>query len=213
MKKSISIILVLVIIVVIAVAFSRKSHESESLVKESNAVVIADQNSQNTADAIKISYAKLSKPGFVVVSSKDTATGQTVVVGSSELLPAGEHINVVVRRASKRSSTATLPELVTATIVADNGDSLYSTDDELLLTDDLSATVSDDAVISNDVDQILEDLSMEEVLGQLKESKYTLNEDSDVIEDNGQDNIIVPEKFDDGTDDSTLESLSEEDSI
>lgn len=213
MKKSISIILVLVIIVVIAVAFSRKSHESESLVKESNAVVIADQNSQNTADAIKISYAKLSKPGFVVVSSKDTATGQTVVVGSSELLPAGEHFNLTVKRTSKRSSTATLPELVTATIVADNGDSLYSTDDELLLTDDLSATVSDDAVISNDVDQILEDLSMEEVLGQLKESKYTLNDDSDVVEDNGQDNIIVPEKFDDGTDDSTLESLPEEDSI
>jgi hypothetical protein len=182
MKKFITILVIVIIVILIFVAFKGKD-DYESIVTEDNAVLILDQ--QPSDDSVVVSYAKLSQPGYVLVSEVDSATNEPVVVGASELLSAGEHIGVtVLRRDSKNHASDTT---VTATIVADNGDGVYdeATDTEILTKSNPEGTVEvevfSEAMVSEDAEELVE-LSLEELAELLEEAGYNVNEQAMIEE-------------------------------
>ncbi len=147
------------------------------LVTNDNAVLIQDQP---PGDETVVTYAKLAKPGYVVVYAKDSG-GATTVVGQSDLLPAGEHRNVHVKHhtGSHVSSGTT----VTAAVVADDGDGVFSPaeDTEVLAGDDAdsSAELSDDAVLD-------ENQSDADVAALLDDAGYDLSDEAQADVANGE---------------------------
>jgi len=136
---------VLVLVGALAVAdhyLSRSYVVNPPLVAEPNAVLLKDQK---PGDDTIITYAKLAKPGYVAVYSAPQG-GQKELIGTSDLLPAGEHRNVRVHHHHAVQSGAT----VTAAIVADDGDGVFEDTDATVTTpadadDSATATISDDA--------------------------------------------------------------------
>lgn len=152
-----------------------------STVLEDDAVLIMDQPS---SDSTVVSYAKLSKPGFIVVSSTE-ANGKTQVLGTSDFLPAGEYRHVLVKHSGgKRASSGSS---VTATVVADDGDESFdpSTDTEALVEDDASADASA---------EVPAELTDEELSDALDEAGYTVvSSDDDVLIESDDDESVEGE--------------------
>ncbi|HVW71575.1 MAG TPA: hypothetical protein VHB93_00270 [Candidatus Paceibacterota bacterium] len=114
---------------------------ASTLVTNDNAVLLQDQ--KPGTDTV-VTYAKLSKPGYVVIYSTSTA-GEKTVAGQSDLLTAGEHRDVHVHTTGTQVASG---GTIVAAVVADNGDGTYDANDtEVLAGDDAAATaeVSDTA--------------------------------------------------------------------
>lgn|GEM_PF-2191121 len=90
-----------------------------------------------------MSYIKLSKPGYVLVYGEDES-GEKIFLGSSDLLPAGDSFNVIVKhRSDKRTSSGTT---VTAVAVADDGDGVFDLEiDNNQIADESEVDVDADA--------------------------------------------------------------------
>jgi hypothetical protein len=171
MKKGYWIILTVLILGLIAIWYWGGTEEVESsLVTEENAVLIEDQQ---PGEETTVAYAKLAQPGYVIVYVTDSS-GNKSVLGSSDLLPAGEHRKVIVRH--RRGSNSNNGTTVSAAIVADDGDEVFSEED--------TEVVADDAVISVDVTSDTE-LTDEELVELLDEAGYdVLEEEMNVEEEN-----------------------------
>jgi len=164
-------ILIIVIALGLYAAHGTAPAADAALVTNDNAILLPDQPS--TTDTV-VPYVKLSQPGFVLVytTTTTTTTGGRQVLGTSDLLSAGEHRNVRVHHhnGSKPANGST----ITATIVADNGDGTYSADSDTqtLIPDDEQPTadVSEDAVV--DMTQ-----TDEEIATELTNAGYDVNED------------------------------------
>lgn len=136
-----------VAILVIVGYFYLDSQNAVSVVSNENAVLIQDQPS---GDNTVVTYAKLSKAGHIVVLEANPQTGETVILGASEVLQAGEHKNVSV--AHYNGARSNQGSAIAAILVADNGDGTFSqADDTEVLADEtvptVTATVYDGASI------------------------------------------------------------------
>lgn len=169
MNKSAATILVIVVVAALLgwYWFENKHQKIDDLVLEENAVLIQDQPA---GDETVVTYAKLSKPGYVLVYSTD-ANGQRTLLGSSDLLPAGEHKRVLITHRGGGSQTGSA---LSAEIVADNGDGVYTEGDTELLVEEgdagTEAEMSDEAVLDTD-------LSDEELEALLDDAGYTTEEE------------------------------------
>lgn len=153
MKKWIVVAVLVVIVAGLAWYFWMSKKADTGLVTEENVVLLSDQQPD---DETVVSYAKLAEPGYVTIYGTD-ANGNQVVVGTSDLLPAGEHKNV---RVHHRSGSSTKDgSTITAVVVADDGDGSYTAEDEVIEEADDSALVSDEAELDTDLtDEELADL-------------------------------------------------------
>lgn len=136
-----------------------------SLVLNDNAVLFQDQKPGEEA---VVAYAKLSKPGYVVLFAND-ASGTKTVAGQSDLLSAGEHRNVRVHASGGALVTGTT---LTAAVVADDGNGTYdASDTEVLAGGDeaTTASVSDTATLD-------ESLSDDELATLLDDAGYDLTD-------------------------------------
>lgn len=129
MKKGLSVFFLVVLFVSIYYMMGGGRSGDSSAVQGENVVVLPDQASDS--DVYVVSYAKLSRPGYVLIYAWDEA-GVRHVVGRSALLAAGEHTNVYIAKFEGVSVGAGAS--IEAAIVADNGDGVYdaSTDTEVL---------------------------------------------------------------------------------
>lgn len=163
--------IVITILIGIDATYSRSTYVSSgTLVTDDNAILIQDQKPAN--DTV-VTYAKLAQPGYVVLYAPQ-ADGAKTVVGESDLLPAGEHRNVRVHHhhgSSVKSGTG-----VSAAIVADDGDGIFSpeSDTDVLVPDtgdSATAVITDDAALDTD-------LSDEELGDLLVDGGYDVDESS-----------------------------------
>ena len=200
---------ILVIVVVAALLgwywFENKHQKIDDLVLEENAVLIQDQPS---GDETVVTYAKLSKPGYVLVYSPD-ASGRTLL-GSSDLLPAGEHKRVLIVH---RGGGSRVGNSLSAEVVADNGDGVYTEGDTEVLVEEgdagTEAEVSDEAVLDTD-------LTDEELEGLLEEAGYTTEEEEagteeEAVEDTTPQEETAPEgeTVEEGTTEAEVEAEAE----
>lgn len=187
------VVLVAIAVVLIVVFTGKDKNEDmmETLVQEENAVLVMDQQ---PGEETVVSYAKLSKPGYVKVYSTDTA-GNKEVLGTSSLLTAGEHKNIKVLHSGNSSKKGSK---ISAVIVADDGDGAYTeTDSEVLVetsTEETMAEISEEANLSVE-------LSDEELEGLLENAGYTTSEDLDGDSENPISDSV--ETGTEGTDEST----------
>ncbi|HVX90415.1 MAG TPA: hypothetical protein VHC20_02135 [Candidatus Paceibacterota bacterium] len=133
--------IVLVILVIGGYWYLDRAYAT-TLVTNDNAVLL---ESQKPSDDMVVTYAKLAKPGYVVIYTSSTSTPKTVA-GQSDLLTAGEHRNVHIHT----NGTLTAGATITAAVVADDGNGTYDdSDTEVLAGDDAaaSAELSDTAVL------------------------------------------------------------------
>ncbi len=194
-KKIIGGIVVLVALVVIfAVWIGSKNNsvEYQSLVKEKDAVMIADQkpNSEETV----VQYAKLSKPGYIVIYGQNSNGQKGEVLGVSDYLPAGEYTNVVVKRRSgsggsssnkqkTNSQTQTQTEsqmdveneTVLAQIVEDDGDQVFTEDSDAVVVDESGNPVESDATLDENAETID---TQDEFIAELEDEGYTVDTDA-----------------------------------
>lgn len=204
----IRIILLVIIAIVLIVIFTRKDKKedvlgvTETLVEEENAVLVMDQQ---PGEETVVSYAKLSKPGYVVVYSSD-ASGKKEVLGTSALLSAGEHKNIKVVHSGMTSKKGSK---ISAVVVADNGDETYTeSDNEVLVettTEESMAEISEDAVLDEsisdeDLGNLLEDAGYT-VEEESNDDSETMEEDTKNEEENNMDDSV--ETGTNGTDEST----------
>jgi len=190
MNKIFLLIILVAIIGAGAWAWQEKQNKNAqtALVTDENAVLVSDQQ---PGDETIVTYAKLAKPGYVVIRATDTS-GTKVVLGASDLLPAGEHRNVHVRH---RSGTSVISgTAITAEIIVDNGDGTFdeASDNESVADDgaivdgnaELDLTLSD-----NDLSMLLDDAgytteastSSDEVEATNDESEDTSAMDDDTV--------------------------------
>ncbi|MBU0750249.1 hypothetical protein KKH15_01905 [Patescibacteria group bacterium] len=188
MKKWIIGAVVVIVLAAAAWYFYDQKMAEASLVTDENAVLVADQQ---PGDETVVSYAKLSKPGYVVVYSTE-ANGTKTVLGSSDLLTAGEHRNVKVRHTGGTSINGSV---VTATIVADDGDGSYSAETDTEVVSEDSAAVSNDA----ELDTMMSD---EDLAVMLDEAGY------DVSAEMSEDTMVEDDTM--MSDEETMESSDEE---
>ncbi|MEZ4103658.1 MAG: hypothetical protein R3B55_03895, partial [Candidatus Paceibacterota bacterium] len=153
-------VLLVAIAIILVVVFTGKDKKEDmmedTLVMEENAVLVMDQQ---PGEETVVSYAKLSKPGYVVVYSSD-ASGKKEVLGTSAFLSAGEHKNIKVVHSGNSSKKGSK---ISAVIVADDGDETYTeSDNEVLVettTEDSMAEISEEAVLDENIsDEDLENL-------------------------------------------------------
>jgi|GEM_PF-4641560 len=168
MNRTRNIIIALVVVALVAAGlwYVGRKTEASTLVEADNAVLLMDQQ---PGEETVVTYAKLSKPGFVVIyQTREDGTREEL--GSGERLDEGEHRNVTVKhRGGTRSSGA-----ISAAIVADDGNGVYDEGDtESLVTEGdpgTEAEASDDAVL----DLALTD---DEVALELEDAGYVIDED------------------------------------
>lgn len=169
MKKTILWIVAAIVIILLAIYAYKANNPglfgADTFVQEKDAVLLLDQKPSNSTT---VTYAKLSKSGYVKIYSTK-ANGSKVLIGTSALLTAGEHRNIVIDNTTGTTQTGST---ISANIVADNGDGVYSDDDSetLVAISDkgASATVKEDAEESTSLD----DHALEH---QLAEAGYTVN--------------------------------------
>ncbi len=199
--SKIKIVLLLAIAVVLVIVFmgkNKKDDKIETLVEEENAVLVMDQQ---PGEETVVSYAKLSKPGYVKVYSTDTS-GKQEVLGTSSLLSAGEHKNIKVVHSGMTSKKGSK---ISAVVVADDGDELYSeTDSEVLVetsVEESMAEISEEAVLD-------ENISDEDLENLLEDAGYTTEEESS--DESGSENSMEDsvESGTEGTDES-METFEE----
>lgn len=203
MAKKLIILVVLIAIVALLVVFGNKPSEETyaSLVEESDAVLIADQ--QPDEETVSVAYVKLSKPGYVSIY-ETTPTGGRALIGTSDLLLAGEYTNIVVRHRGRNSNS---PNTVTAVVVHDDGDEVF---DESV---DSEAVVDGEAVESEAViDENAVEVTEEDLPDLLEEEGYTVvleEEQEEVIDE------ILDEEVVDESEDAMMEgdSMMEDDSM
>jgi hypothetical protein len=143
MKKVVGLIVVIVLAIILVSVLAKKDVDEyvlDNFIDEANAVVLAEQV---PGDRTVVSYTKLSKPGYVLVYGEDEK-GEKIFLGSSDLLPAGDSFNVIVKhRSEKRTSSDTK---VTAVAVADDGDGVFDLEiDNDQIADESEADVDADA--------------------------------------------------------------------
>lgn len=167
------IIGIVIVIIVIAIAWYYSTgngviDEEVPIVEENNAVLIIDQE---PGDETEVQYAKLSQPGFVLILSTNSE-GERVVVGVSEFLEAGEYRTIDISHVGDFETQN--GSSVSAVIVADNGDGVFSETDTQVLVDETApgttAMISDEA----DTEIILTD---EELASMLLAAGYNVNEE------------------------------------
>lgn len=117
MNKSQVVVGIVIAILIAGGAFWYLNKEA-AVVRGEDAVLLQDQPAD---EEVIVSYARLSKPGYVVVYETN-ANGDRETVGQSEYLEAGEHRNVVVTRSQARTGN---PGSLSAVVVADDGDGSY----------------------------------------------------------------------------------------
>lgn len=206
--KWVVLVAIAVVLIVVFTGKDKKDGEMETLVMEENAVLVMDQQ---PGEETVVSYAKLSKPGYVVVYSTDES-GNKAVLGSSTLLSAGEHKNVKVMHSGNSSKKGSR---VSAIIVADNGDEIYSEEDAEVLvetsTEESMAGISEEAVLDEnisdeDLENLLEDAGYTVEVESSDESDSMMEEeatdDQDQMGEEADINNSV-ETGTDGTDEST----------
>lgn len=207
MKKIVAVVLVILVVGYGAYYLLTNGVTDETLVSEGNALVVLNQKPGNE---VVVSYAKLAKPGYVLVHTTD-ATGQKTLVGSSNLLPAGEHKNVKVPRRGGGSSGSR----ISASIVVDDGNGAL---DEAEINSD--PIVEGEATLDTQAEDI-SDLTDEEIIEALEEAGYEINEmedetDSEIETDNSDQGDIATTTDDTSTtteevsDDGTSEQEAEE---
>lgn len=197
--KKVLLLVVIAVVVILAITLSKKDDMPQPLTSEENVVVIADQKTDVEENTITVGYAKLSKPGFVVLSTKNSQTGEMMVLGTSTLLSAGEHFNIKVKRTGQIISSGKT-EIVAASLVADNGDGEYSDADNALTTE-----TGDEAMIALDIEKDGE-LSVEEVVGELEDNGYVINEDAAVLVEMSGEEMEAEQEM---NDDSSMETEDE----
>ena len=168
-------VLIIVIALGVYAAHGTAPVADASLVSNGNALLLPNQPS--SSDTV-VPYVKLSQPGFVIVYTTTTTTQTKQVLGTSDLLSAGEHRNVHVHH--DNGAKPADGSAISATIVADNGDGTYTAGDDTqtLLPDDQQPTadISDDAV----VDDAPTD---EQLAAELSDAGYDVNQDAVVNDD------------------------------
>lgn len=207
MSKSKWIFLVVVAIVAVVVFTGKdKGMDSmeETLIQEENAVLIMDQQPGETT---VVSYAKLSKPGYVVVYSQDAA-GNKQVLGTSDLLNAGEHKNITVVHSGRMTQAG---DTVSAVVVADDGDETYTESDSEVLVE----TTTDESMAEISLDAVLDENISDEVLGDiLEDAGYTVveteMETTDEVMESENDTEMTSEETVEMTDESMESTESEE---
>lgn len=170
MKKLISLIIIVLVVwgLVILVQRWGTVPTYEALVTEDNAVLLVDQQ---PGDDVVVSYAKLSQPGYVLVYGDNPATGLPAVLGTSTLLPAGEHRGITIRHGQSYSGR------MNAKIVHDDGDGVFDeAADQAVLADDgteVSSEADTNVTASEDVA-----LTDEELVAELEAEGYDVNEEA-----------------------------------
>jgi hypothetical protein len=157
MKKPTIIALALLIPLAAVLIFfvtRQKAPVSTPVAEKENAVVLADTQSQEN-DSVTISYAKLSKPGYVVVTSLNPATKAETIIGTSAWLDAGEYNDFQIP-STWNDSTGPQWETVTVTLVADDGDQVLTDEDTELLDvyDDSTPQFNENVSIEGDTSDI-----------------------------------------------------------
>ncbi|MBU1293102.1 hypothetical protein KJ819_03515 [Patescibacteria group bacterium] len=196
MKSKVLIIAVVVILLGAFAWYWNNSQQAEaSLITDENAVLVSDQQ---PSDETVVTYAKLAQSGYVVVYSTDAA-GNKSVVGSSELMSAGEHRNVHVKH---RNGAIVAGGTISAAIVVDDGDGSFSEES------DTAVVAEDDAMISEDAELAL-NVSDEDLAALLEDAGYDLSaeteasvEEEQVTEENS---VPATEETTEGAMDATIE--------
>lgn len=157
-------------------------------VEEENAVLLVNQPAEE--DSYVVSYAKLSEPGYVLIYGTNPTTGATEAVGTSDLLPAGEHTNVRITKRNRSGTNERAARMaLRAAIVADNGDGAYSQADTEVLAEASGAEESEDATDP-------EELTGEEITELLEDAGYTVIEEGSATEEEGattEENVMEEE--------------------
>lgn len=202
MKKGL-VFFILIVLVVLAIIFvPGKDKAVESFVEEANAVIMADQQPGDSAVA---HYVKLENSGYVVVYGQDE-NGVRTVLGTSALLPAGEHYNVVVTLSQPTQSGTTIQ----AEVVADNGDEMFDESDEVVAGVDADAMISEDA--TGDIDLAAEAEAegysvVESEDESMEESEEVISEEMPAEESSESTEEMMTE--DESTEEMTSEETSE----
>jgi len=183
-KISVAVVVIIVLIILGLRGGEEEMDESTTLVTEDNAVLVVDQPLENST---VVSYAKLSKPGFIIIYDT-TVTGEKTVLGNSALLPAGEYTNVVVKHRRSGSSRNKNTNTTTVNVVADNGDGEFTEEDSDVL-------VAESEVEVNEESDPIEDVTEENIGELLEDEGYVVDEE-------------VSENFD--IDENTPEQVEEE---
>ncbi len=151
MKKLIGAVVILALVAL--GAWYVLGQRDESLVSEKDAVLVEDQQ---PGDTTIVTYAKLSQTGYVAVYATD-ASGNTTLLGTSDLLAAGEHRNVPVRHSTGAAHSGT----ITGRVIADDGDGTFNEGADTAVLAEDSGEASADAeldlgVSDEDLAELLE---------------------------------------------------------
>ncbi|MFA6325136.1 MAG: hypothetical protein WCX46_02830 [Candidatus Paceibacterota bacterium] len=184
--KKIWIYVVVIIIVIIAIVLMVNGSTKESFVAEDNAVIIADQK---PSENVTVHYVKLKKAGYVnVVEVSNEGIKETI--GTSELLPAGEYFDVLV----KTSRPTRHGHRIVGELIIDNGDGIFNVEeDPAVLDDTLENNIEAEAGISDDASEEIDLVLEAEADGFTVEEENIddiLNEDETFDENMIQDEII-----------------------
>jgi len=205
MKKIILGVAGVVVIILIFVSLNREeivvTEEEKTVVVEENVVVVAEQNDE---EETVVSYAKLSKPGYVLIYGQDSNNNK-IVVGSSDYLEVGEHTNIKIKHQVKK---AMIVGKITVNTVADNGDQSFSSDDEETLSEETEVVVDIEATDP-------EELTGEEIVELIEDAGYEINEEVEVefVAEINDDNSSTEEIEDDEMDSSMEDTNNEDDSM
>lgn len=176
MKTWITVLLTAVIVFSIYQILRSGHAPGNSAIEEKNAVLLLDQSKDS--NEYVVSYAKLSKPGYVLIYSIDRS-GRRSVVGRSELLAAGEHVNVRIAKiegSGGSSSETGGATSIFASIVADDGDGVFDeTRDSDVLFDGDGVSEASEYVFAESP----EVSSAEELAQLLADQGYTVSDDAE----------------------------------
>ncbi len=121
----------------------------------SNALVLGDNDN---GKAVKVTYARLDKPGFVVLY-KMNSQSDVAYIGSSELLLPGEYSDFSI----PVNSALAKEQIITGVLYADEGNGEFNYPDE-----DFYLTNNYEVVTDIDVIQVDNEDESEEILEQAK---------------------------------------------
>lgn len=212
MKKGLVFFIILVLVVLAVIFVPGNKDENQTIVvAEDNAIVVADQIPGTEAT---VHYVKMQNPGYAVVYGVDE-NGQEMVLGVSSLLAAGEHYNVKVPLSQELLSGVT----IRAQIAADNGDEVYSDDDQIVfdagMAVDAEAMISEGA--SEEIDLVVEIaeegymIVSEEENSEISEEMTDGKSEDETLEEGSMEesNDVTSEEMSEGTTDETTEETAE----
>jgi len=166
------VVLIVVVLIVVALVLGGDSPEpTESILADQNAVLVEDQK---PADQTVVTFAKLSKPGFVALLGASSGTSTPALMGASDWLAAGEYRHLTI----EHNDGQVLPHGSAVAIVtlADDGNKKFElgVDKEILFQPNTRATGTRGFALIKDEAESVDEPSEEELASMLVEAGYEL---------------------------------------